>query len=634
MLATAAVATAAGAASPGPPSARVAAAPPATKAPPAPRAAAPAAPAPAPARPTAASTGEDTASADLSAYASDELAPAAPAATPEPAPSAASAPTPVKSPSGRFAKVSAPPPGAPPARAPRTQTFGPPPEELSTGLPVAQGERTIFDQLNLVPRAVWAVASLVFVVIGFLSFSSGEKYSDVEMDIHNETKKLERMGADPRGKAIEAFKKKGIDLRPEDIQMIIYQDPGKDSRVYAYVTVKKDDNVLLQMKTRLNMQDTLQIAMAAGFDFVKDDHSKIWPEPPSGARHMTMILSFALALGFVVAALRLGDARSMSAGSLAPAAPAAPVYRAPDAPARPTSARFSRPVEQGASAVAAELPPVQRPRTQTFGQPPSASLVSTPRRALADEAAAAGEIGKLFHCFGTVLVRGGPLAAGMALVTAPIATVLAGLAIYVTAHLGLIVFIFTVFNAISLAIAVTIAGPLATFLIASTEESPKPDVVLKLALSRAPSLAWFILVMFFIQIAIGIPVYLAFGSSGPLIGSILGFFVVARFWTLGVGYTVAFNAPFGETLTKVMALGEGRFGLLCVAAGIPRVLQTLIGHFGATWVVKLGADGEPTLSKGRVAAVAVALIATFLIDMAFSASALAVASRPGANAPS
>src|SRR5579883_1909779 len=263
--------------------------------------------------------------------------------------------------------------------------------------------------------------------------------------------------------------------------------------------------------------------------------------------------------------------------------PAAPVYPPPEAPARSSSARFSRPVEQAAAA-APEPAAAQRPRTQTFGPPPSASRVSTPRGALAADAAAVGEIGKLFQCFGTVMVRGGPLAAGMALVTAPIAALLAGLAIYVTAHLGLIVFIFTVFNAISLAIAVTIAGPLATFLIASTEESPKPEVVLKLALTRAPSLAWFILVMFFIQIAIGIPVYLAFGSSGPLIGSILGFFVIARFWTLGVGYTVAFNAPFGETLTKVMALGQGRFPLLCVAAGIPRVLQTLIGQFGATWV--------------------------------------------------
>jgi hypothetical protein len=289
---------------------------------------------------------------------------------------------------------------------------------------------------------------------------------------------------------------------------------------------------------------------------------------------------------------------------------------------RPVLARMTRCPRCGAAPEGAGA--IARTETRVHARP--LSVASSER----------GDLGRLVEVLPELLVRGGPMAALSACVTAPVAVAFACVVIVVVSQMGWLMALVGTAAAISLAIAATIAAPLASFLIASTGETPRANVVAQLALSRAPALAWFIVVLYFCQLGVAIPFWLV-GAKGEhpgvaaLLGSVAGFLLAARFGVLGMAYTVLENAPFGKTVERTVAVGRGRLPLLLVAAGIPRLAQTLACVAASSSLVRLDPIAGPAIVWSHAALLLAALLGAFLLEVALSAAALGIAN--GRTAP-
>jgi hypothetical protein len=240
---------------------------------------------------------EDKAPSDPAAYASlDPPAAAPPEATPGPSPTA-----PARASSGRVARVSAPRPR--PVESP-----GPSAVALAATIASAPGvEKTLHDKAREVPRAAWIVGAVIGVLVAFQAASATMRIMGFESKIGAEVLKLQSGGNDVRGKTIDLFKTSGLSVKPDEIQLIMFQDLARDARVFGYVTVRSPSaGMNLQIQQAVNTRNgALELAIANGFDWVKADRSKIWPAPGGAFRTLRIVFGFGLAVLFVVAAVRL-----------------------------------------------------------------------------------------------------------------------------------------------------------------------------------------------------------------------------------------------------------------------------------------------------------------------------------------
>ena len=244
-------------------------------------------------------------------------------------------------------------------------------------------------------------------------------------------------------------------------------------------------------------------------------------------------------------------------------------------------------------------------------------------------AGASGDIAALARRATTLIETGGLTALLATLIATPVAIFLAGAGSFLALGNGWIVGIVGTFVSVFCAVALTIAGPLSAFLLAITGERPPLGRSLELALSRVPTLAWLLAALYFSQIAVALPFQLV-GSAvhlprvGFFLGATASFLLGARFGMLGVALSVVENAPFGKTIERVVEVGRGRFPLLLVAAGVPKLLEALPGVLAACGIVSLVKARTLDLAYGNIALLLGLVVAGLLLEVALAAATLCV----------
>ncbi|MBI3725404.1 hypothetical protein HY251_15845 [bacterium] len=169
----------------------------------------------------------------------------------------------------------------------------------------AEGDQSLLGKINKVPRVVWIACSVISLIVAYQAISTTMRLVNYESAIGEEIMKLNRFGVDIRGKTLEILKKDGITPKPEEIQLVIYQNIQKDARVWAYATVRSPQ-IHIQAQKRLTTKESIDIAIASGFELVYNDASKVWPDGPGAGRQLRIFFGFLFMVVFAAMAYTLG----------------------------------------------------------------------------------------------------------------------------------------------------------------------------------------------------------------------------------------------------------------------------------------------------------------------------------------